>query len=213
MRFIGPPLCDACGAPFDYPVPERTLCLSCEAEPPAFRRARAVFVYDEACRDLVLGFKHADRTDLAPLLARLMAHAAADLLSEADGLVPVPLHRRRLAQRRFNQSALLAEALGRLARVPNLTGLVVRLKPTPPQSGGPGKRARNVAGAFRLSEAAPFWRRRRAKEQDGRVHGKHLVIVDDVLTTGATVSAVAKLLLRHGAARVDVVTVARVDRG
>jgi len=215
LRFIAQPLCDSCGLPFDYPVPGRALCLACEADPPPYDRARSVFVYDEASRDLILGFKHADRTDLAPLLARLAELAGRDLLAEADGLVPVPLHRRRLARRRFNQAALLVGALSRRTGIEDLTGLVVRQRETPPQSGGAAKRTRNVAGAFRLA-SSPAWVRRPGREvvdPRTRIVGRSLVIVDDVLTTGATVSAVAKLLVRGGAARVAVLTLARVDRG
>ena len=202
VRFLGPPHCAACGYPFEYDAGVGTLCGACMARRPAFDRARAVFAYDDASRGPVLSFKHADRTEAAPAFARLMATAAADLLPEAGLLVPVPLHRRRLIARRYNQSALLAQALERHAGVPALPDLLVRTRHTPSQGGlSAAGRERNVRGAFAV-------RRDRADS----VRDAHVLLIDDVLTTGATVEACARVLKRAGARAVDVVTVARVVR-
>ncbi len=122
MVFLGPPLCAQCGFPFDYDHGADALCGACAARPPAYGRARAVFAYSELSRGPVIAFKHADRTDAAPALARLMAGARAGLLADADVIVPVPLHRTRLLARRYNQAALLALALGRIADLPAAPG-------------------------------------------------------------------------------------------
>jgi ComF family protein len=172
------------------------------ARRPAFDRARAVFAYDDASRGPVLSFKHADRTEAAPAFARLMTTAAADLLSDADLLVPVPLHRRRLIARRYNQSALLTNALARHSGVPAMPDLLVRTRHTPSQGGlsATGRR-RNVRGAFAVR-----------RDLADRVRDARVLLIDDVLTTGATVEACAGVLKRAGAGTVDVVTLARVVR-
>jgi ComF family protein len=166
-----------------------------------FERARAAFRYDEGSRDLILRFKHADRTDSSPAFARWMARAGDALLGDADLIAPVPLHWLRLFMRRYNQAALLASALAPLAGKPAVNDLLQRRRRTPLQGGGVLARQRNVAGAFAVDP------RRRAGLQDKRV-----LLVDDVLTTGATVSACASVLLRAGARAVDVLTLARVVR-
>jgi len=203
LTFISRPCCDTCGHPFAYAVPERTLCGACLRELPPFAHARAALLYDDASKAFILGLKHADKTDTAPLLAKWLARAGAELFGEADVLVPVPLHWTRLFARRYNQSALLAQALARLVEVPVDVDVLVRHKKTPSQGHMSVKaRARNVRGAFRVPP------QRRAC-----VWGKRVVLVDDVYTTGATVRAAAKALLRAGAVRVDVVTLARVVKG
>jgi ComF family protein len=170
------------------------------ARPPRFQRARAACLYDDASRDLILKLKHADRPDLGPLFARWLARAGTDVLAEADLLVPVPLHRRRLFVRRYNQAAEIARPLARLCRRPYLPDALIRQRPTSIQGGKSGRGRRlNVKGAF----VVPKWRRARLK--DARI-----VLIDDVLTTGATAEACAKALLAAGAASVDLLVVARV---
>lgn len=203
LTFLGQPCCDACGHPFEYEVPGLTLCGACMRDRPPFARARAALLYDTASKGLILGLKHADRTDTAELLAKWLAQAGAQLCTDADVLVPVPLHWTRLFARRFNQAALLARALGRLTDTPVAVDALVRHKKTPSQGHlGIKARARNVRGAFRVATA-----------HKNLMRGKRVVLVDDVYTTGATVRAAAKALLRGGAARVDVVTLARVVKG
>ncbi len=198
IGFIGDPLCDRCGEPFDLDRSGAALCVPCMTDPPIYGRARAVFRYDEASRPLVLRFKHGDRTGAGPYFARWMARAGAGLLADADLVVPVPLHRWRLWRRRYNQAALLGMALAKQANRPCLPDALERARATPSQGTlGRGQRARNVQGAFRL-------RRPEA------VAGRKVLLVDDVLTTGATIGECARTLLRGGAQRVDVLTLARV---
>jgi ComF family protein len=198
VSFITDPRCSCCGLPFELPVGEGALCGACVAAPPRFTRARAAARYVGPVRDLILRFKHGDRLDLTPALARWLVQAGGDCLDGADALVPVPLHWRRRLGRRYNQSAELARAVGGLAAVPVLTQALVRRRATPSQGRlGRLARLRNVAHAFEVPVAAA-------------VAGRHLVLIDDVMTTGATVDACARKLLAAGAARVDVLTVARV---
>jgi ComF family protein len=204
MEFLGPPCCACCGLPFEVEMAAGALCGACIAEPPGFERARAVFRYDDASRGLVLRFKHADRTDSAPAFGRWLARAGAEMLAEADLIAPVPMHWFRLFLRRYNQAALLANALAdaggcRAAVVPDL---LVRRRWTPIQ-GKLGRQARhdNVRGAIAVRPACR-----------SRVRGKQVLMVDDVMTTGATASACARALLRAGASAVDVLTLARVVR-
>lgn len=212
LRFIAAPHCRICGWPFEVdPQPEEAaaeapptdlVCGACLREPPTFDRARAVLAYDDASRGLILGFKHADRTHGAPAFARWMARAGAELLLTADVVAPVPLHWSRLLARRYNQAALLANGLAELAGKRSVPDLLMRRRRTPSQGRlSRAERLRNVAGAFavrpsRLSE----------------VRGRRIVLVDDVLTTGATVGACAAVLRRAGAASIDVVSLARVVR-
>ncbi|CAO3414589.1 ComF family protein [Azospirillum doebereinerae] len=201
LSFIAPPFCACCGLPFEYEAQDGNLCGACLAEPPAFARARAVLVYDDGSRPLVLGFKHGDRIHAAGAYGGWLARAGAELLTDADALVPVPLHWSRLFRRRYNQAALLAQALSKRSGVPTVPDLLVRRRATPTQGGLDRKgRHRNVKGAFRLRGGQS-------------VDGKRVVLVDDVLTTGATLAECARVLTRAGAARVDVLTLARVVKG
>lgn len=202
VTFIGPPLCACCGRPFDYAAPDRSLCGACIAAPPRFDRCRSALVYDEGSRGLVLAFKHADRTDVAEGFGAWLARAGAELLADADLVAAVPLHRWRLFARRYNQAALLALAVARRCGLPACPDLLLRRRRTPSQGGlSRSGRARNVAGAFAV--------RATCRE---RVRGARIVLLDDVFTTGATVEECARVLRRAGAARVDVLTLARVVR-
>ncbi len=170
------------------------------ANPPAYDRARAAVRYDDVARALVLSFKYGDRLDLAPILGRWMARAGTELMHEADALIPVPLHWRRLWARRFNQSAALAGAISGQCGVPVLHDKLKRVRATSQQVGlSKPQRADNVQGAFQVPP-----------EQKAAVAGRRLVLIDDVLTSGATVDACARALLRAGAAHIDVLVFARV---
>jgi ComF family protein len=202
IRFLAPPCCACCGFPFAHDEGSGALCAACLARPPSFARARAVFAYDDASRGLVLAFKHGDHTHAAPAFAQWLARAGADLLAEADLLAPVPLHRWRLLARRYNQAALLSAALAGLRGLPHRPDLLQRQRWTPSQGRMKrGERWRNVAGAFRVRP-----------RHCAMVKGRRVLLVDDVLTTGATVEACARALLRTGANAVDVLTLARVVR-
>lgn len=206
MEFIERPYCDRLGTPLPYdadPLDGPAISSAALADPPAYARARAVAAFGEVARDLVHALKYADRLDVAPPMARMMARAGADILGDADALIPVPLHGLRLWRRRFNQSAALAQAVGREAKIQVRTSWLTRARATVPQVGlDRVARAQNVAGAFLVPAAA------RAE-----LRGRRVVLIDDVLTTGATIDACAKALTRAGAGRVDVLVFARVVDG
>lgn len=199
LTFIDAPLCVRCGLPFDFEAPATSLCGPCVADPPPFDQARAALVYDEGSRSLILGFKHGDRTDRALILARLMARPFAAFEPPVDMAVPVPLHRWRLWRRRYNQAALLAQAMAADAKMTYRPDILSRTKATPSQAGrGAKDRQRNVRGAFSVSQGAK-----------SDLAGRHVLLVDDVMTTGATVRECARVLKRSGAATVRVVVIAR----
>ena len=202
IRFLAEPCCARCGYPFAYDEGPDAVCAACLASPPVYDRARAVMAYDDASRHLVLSFKHGDRLEGAPSYGRWLARAGRRLLDEADLIAPVPLHRWRLLKRRYNQAALMAQALGRRSGLPAVADLLRRSRSTPSQGGlSPAQRRANVRRAF---EVRPAYRERLA--------GRRVLLVDDVMTTGATVNAVAAVLRRQGVAGVDVLTLARVVR-
>ncbi len=199
IHFLTDPACARCGEPFASAAAAGMLCGPCVAEPPPYDRARAACRYDDASKGLILSFKHGDRPGLARFLAPWMSRAAGPLLAEADLIVPVPLHRWRLLHRRYNQAALLALGLSRRSGVRCIPDLLRRTRRTPPQ-GTLGREARrgNVKGAIEL-----------AKSVDS-VKKKRILLVDDVLTTGATLGECVRVLRAAGAEAVDVVTLARV---
>lgn len=205
MGFIEAPFCDRLGTPFAYDLGIAGL-LSPEAmaHPPAYARARAVARFEDGpARQLVHRLKYHDRMEVAEPMGRWMARAGAALLAEADLLIPVPLHYRRLVFRQFNQAQALAAAVGRVCGKEVEPFLLKRVKRTKPQVGlSKAQRADNVQGAFAVAE-------------EGRplVEGRAVVLIDDVLTTGATINVAARALLHAGAARVDVLVFARVVSG
>jgi ComF family protein len=170
------------------------------ASPPAYQRVRAAVRYDDVARTLVHALKYHDRTDLAPTMGRWMARAGHELLGAADVLVPVPLHWRRGWSRRYNQSGALAQAIGRQSGVKVAAEALRRVRPTEQQIGlSRAQRASNVQGAFKV-----------AAERMADIQGRRVVLVDDVLTSGATSDTCARALLRAKAAQVDVLVFARV---
>lgn len=203
LRLIERPYCERLGTPFALDLGISSLISpGAIAEPPVFGRARAVAIYDGTARDLVHRLKYGDRLDLARTMARMMAAAGSELLEEAELILPVPLHGLRLWRRRFNQSALLAREIGRRSGKPCDLQALARVKATRPQVGlTRHQRAENLQGAFRVTDS-------------GRagIAGRRLLLIDDVTTTGATGNAAARVLLRAGAAGVDLLTFATVTR-
>lgn len=202
FHFITPPLCACCGLPFEFALDSdgAVLCGACLESRPHFEQARAVFSYNEAARHIILPFKHNDRTDYAPALARLMLQAGREFLNTCDIIVPVPLHRFRLFTRRYNQAALLAQALAKLAGRPVLLDALVRPKHTPSQGHlSRDQRKANVKGVFAVRDGAAL-------------KDKKILLIDDVVTTGATADEAAKTLLKGGARQVNVLALARVTK-
>ena len=200
VHFIRPPLCDVLGIPLPFDTGERTVSAAAVAYPPAYDRARAVAHYSGAMRTLVHQLKYADRHDARTLSGRWLAEAGRELLPGVDVVVPVPLSRLRLLRRQFNQAAVLAGELSRQTGVRMDPLILARVRSTRSQVGMTrDQRRRNVAGAFRVPA------RKRAS-----LRGRHVLLVDDVVTTGATVDACARTLKRAGAARVDVLALALV---
>ncbi len=217
LRFLGPPWCQSCGFPFEYdgaeagmsgaassldPTGNAPLCGDCLQSPKSFDRARSALAYDDASRSLILAFKHADRTETVLNLTGWMALAGAELLEDADLIVPVPLHWVRLFTRRYNQSALLAQKLAERYHKPFHPRILERRRATRPQ-GHLSRAARrdNVAGAFRVRGSMV-----------SEIRDRRVLLIDDVYTSGATVAACVASLRKNGAGAVDVLTLARVLR-
>ena len=203
LRPISAPYCPVLGLPFEIPLGADARSAEAIADPPPFRRARSAVLYNEVARKLVARLKYGDRPELARFCARLMAQAGHELWESAPVIVPVPLHRVRQFERRYNQSAELARALGRVTGLRVDPGLVKRTRRTRQQVGlSADARQRNVAGAFAVRPDAAL-----------RLKGRGVVILDDVITTGATIKAVTRALNRAGIDQVDVMSFARVVSG
>lgn len=200
VTFLDAPWCDACGFPFEYEIKDGGLCGRCAVKPPAYDRARAAMAYDEGSRALILSFKHGGRTEGLPSFAAQMRRAGRELLTDADLLVPVPLHPSRLIRRRYNQATLLARALTKITPAKFAPDVLFRMRKTESQGRFNARaRAENVRGAFDVRDPE-------------KIKGLNIVLIDDVLTTGATLESCARTLKRAGAARVDGLCLARVAK-
>ncbi|MEP3654442.1 MAG: ComF family protein [Litorimonas sp.] len=200
VSFLDAPWCEACGFPFEYAVQSGSLCARCSTKRPDFDRARAPMAYDDGSRALILSFKHGGRTEGLASFAAQMRRAGRDVLSDADLLVPVPLHSTRLIKRRYNQAALLARALAKITPARFAPDILFRTRRTESQGGFNARaRAENVRGAFSVKRL-------------NEIKDRNLVLIDDVLTTGATLEACARTLKKAGAARVDGICLARVAK-
>ncbi|MEQ1670806.1 MAG: ComF family protein, partial [Hyphomicrobium sp.] len=200
VDFIRPPLCDRLGLPMPYDTGGVMISAAAAAHPPPFDRARAVARYDGLMRELIHNFKFRDTHDARRLFGRWLLQAGPELVARADCIIPVPLAPMRLLSRRFNQAQILAAEVSRLSGKPLLPLALRRTRATAHQIGLTRReRERNVAGAFAVHPNAI-----------GRVAGKSVLLIDDVMTTGATVSAATKALKKAAAARVDVLTLALV---
>lgn len=201
IRFISKPYCDVLGIPFTYDLGEGTLSADAIANPPAFRKLRSAVLYDEHIRRLVSQFKYSDRTELGPWMANWMIRAGEELIDENKLIIPIPLHWRRLWSRKYNQSAELSWVIAKKTNLVFEPRILKRSRNTKQQVGLSGReREKNVQGAFQIRV-----------ENAHLVKGKNILLVDDVYTTGATVNAATKTLLRAGALSVDVLTFARVE--
>ncbi len=202
MRFIEPPVCAVMGTPFSHDLGEGMVSADAIADPPPFSKLRSAVAHDAVGRSLVLRLKFGDRPDLAPMMANIMARAGRDVLEPGRVIVPVPLYRWRLWQRRFNQAAELGAALSRLTGLSHDPLILRRIRATQQQVGLTARqRADNVRGAFRVDAAAAI-----------KVAGRPVVLVDDVYTSGATIKAATRALLRAGAADVSALTFSRAVR-
>jgi len=201
IDFIQVPLCDRLGIPLPFDTGGRMISAAAVANPPVYRRARAVASYDGVMRCLIHGFKYSDRHDLRSLFGNWLQQAGGELLRDADIIVPVPLNRLRLLRRRFNQAAILSGELGRLTGIDHIPTTLRRVRATPTQVGlTHDQRRRNVRGAFVVG-----------RKERPRITGRRILLIDDVITTGATVDACAKALLTAGAESVDVLALALVS--
>lgn len=202
VQFITEPMCACCGLPLEFVVDANTLCGECLREHPPYSRARAAFRYDEHSRLMILKFKFQDETNFTPTLGRWLKAAGDELIRASDVIIPVPLHYRRLVWRRYNQAALLAFQLHKITGLPLYIDGLKRTRATTPQTGlTRTERIENVKRAFVVSP-----------KYMGEIRGKSLLLVDDVMTTGSTLHACSKALIKTGAAQVNVLTLARTVR-
>ena len=200
VKFLDEPCCHICGFPFEFDQGALALCGRCSVKRPAYDMARAGFQYDDNSRSLVLGFKHGGRTEGMRMFAGQMRRAGRQFLQEADFIIPVPLYVSRRIKRRYNQSVLLARALSKISPPKFDPDILMRRRSTPTQGGrSASARRRNVQGAFAVRESA-----------NTRLQGAKIVLIDDVMTTGATLESCARTLKRAGASQVSALTLARV---
>ena len=202
LSFIDDPMCVTCGMPFSIEAPKGTLCAACLSDPPIFDQARSTVIYNDPSRQLILGFKYGDRLQTVHTFIPWLLRAGSEMIDTCDVIIPVPLHKKRLWDRRFNQSAVIASALAAASKKNISTDALVRLRATIQQKGlSRAERKKNVEGAF----AVPAIRRERLKK-------KNVLLIDDVYTSGATINECCRILKKSGADKVFVLTVARVTR-
>ncbi len=200
LYFLERPYCECLGIPFAYDLGNKVLCAQAINDPPSFDRARAAVAFGPVAKRMVHDLKYRDRLDLASLMAGFMLRAGRDFFDTDPLLAAVPLHRHRLLQRRFNQSGVLVQKLAEKTGLGHEPHLLLRTRKTLQQVGLDIKaRKKNVQGAFSVSG-----------HLKAQLNGRSIVLIDDVLTTGATVEACSKVLKRAGASSVDVLTFARV---
>lgn len=209
VTFISGPGCSVCGRPFEYSPSQKgdgagVICGSCAREAPPFSRARAAFLYDDASRKMVLSFKHADKVEWAGLFSTMLERVGGDLIADCNLIVPVPLTRAKLFSRRYNQSGEIARTLSKRAGKTFAPGLLTRVglsKGKKPTQGGLSRRGRyeNVRGVFKVPNTA-----------SSKLAQCSVLLIDDVFTTGATVTSATRALLAAGAKNVDVLTLAMV---
>lgn len=200
LHFLAKPCCEICGRPFEYVALDTVICGACAKHRPYFSMARAVLSYDSFSKHLILAYKHGDHTELTPLLVKFLRQADKAIFENIDVIVPVPLHWTRALFRRFNQAALLGQALARATHIPFSARLLKRVRHTPSQGHMNQKqREKNVKNAFTVP-------------RQESVKDRRILVIDDVMTTGATLNECARTLLKAGAKEVKVITLYRVLR-
>ncbi len=200
LAFISDPKCTCCGIALDFELSGNVKCDKCMESPPEFICARSALVYNDTSRDLILGFKHGDKTHLIQTFIPWLRQAGKDLFDQADYLVPVPLHSMRMIMRRYNQAGLISESLSRSVNVTHFSDALVRIRSTPSQGHlTSADRVENVHNAFDI-----------LPKNISKIKGKKFILIDDVYTTGATVNECSRVLYNYGAESVSVLTIARV---
>ncbi|VAV86888.1 Competence protein F homolog, phosphoribosyltransferase domain; protein YhgH required for utilization of DNA as sole source of carbon and energy [hydrothermal vent metagenome] len=201
LSFIDHPLCDRMGTPFAFDPGKGIVSARALAQPPVWSRARAAVEFNDMSRKLIHALKYHDRHEVAGMMSQSMNRAGSELLATADLIIPVPLYRFRQWQRRFNQSAALARQIAIDTGIAYQSDILLRSRSTRQQVGLKGaERRNNVKGAFVVDE-----------NKSGELHGAKVVLVDDVITTGATVGACSQALLTAGCQQVDVLSFALVN--
>lgn len=199
LRFITDPMCACCGHPFSYHMADNSVCAECTRDTPPFDKARSALIYNEASRTMLVPFKN-DNVLGAKRFAGWCHMALGDILQDNCLCIPVPLHDMRLRERGYNQAALLARHLSKLGGIPHLLDGLERTRHTPKQRDMTRtQRQKNVRGAFSVKD-----------RHKPLIAERHVILVDDVMTTGATIKACTLALKKAGAKKVSVVTVARV---
>lgn len=202
LQFIEKPFCKICGLPFSFDAGEEMLCANCLDVSPYFDQTRAAVIYNDASRKIILSFKFSDKTHYIKTFVPWMLRAGTELIKESDYIVPVPLHCKKLRQRLFNQSALLAQEIAKRSEKIYLAEGLVRARNTVPQKGlNKKERLSNVSGAFEVN-----------KKHLKEIKDKTILLIDDVFTTGATLNECAKALKNSGASKVYILTIARVTK-
>ncbi|MGH1455629.1 MAG: ComF family protein [Alphaproteobacteria bacterium] len=204
LEFVSAPFCGCCGIPFDFDTDAHEgQCMACITKPPSYNSARSALRYNDTSRNIILGFKHGDKTHSVHSFTPWLKRAGSDMLAQADFLIPVPLHRARLLSRRYNQAGVIADALSKDTGVRHLPLSLKRVRATPSQGHlKTDERIQNVRKAFAVR-----------KQYESDLIGKNIVLIDDVYTTGATVNECTKVLKKAGVSRVDILTLARVVKG
>lgn len=201
LSFLSQPNCGTCARPLDISLTPNPICVFCLRDPPLYSKTRSALIYNAHARKMISSFKQGHTNHVVPTFSQWMYHVSKDVLKDADFIIPVPLHWRRLIYRGFNQSALLAQGISKLSHVPYHPLLLQKNKSTLPQASLPEKsRHQNVKKAFSIST-----------KYSNLINNKYIVLVDDVMATGATLSACAEPLLKAGAAKVSIIVLARAE--
>ncbi|MCK5518175.1 MAG: ComF family protein [Alphaproteobacteria bacterium] len=202
LQFIENPFCKICGIPFSFEIANDAICATCMERKPAFGMSRSAVTYNEASRKVILAFKYGDRLHSVHTFTPWLIRTGIDLIEQADFIVPVPLHRLRLRERQFNQSALLAQEIAARTAKPHIPDALLRTRYTVPQQGLSAKeRDKNVRGAFAIK-----------KSYLKTLKGKNVLLIDDVFTSGATLNECSRILKSAGATGINVLTIARVTK-